>query len=170
MGIARVMTAQESVKLDGVDSKVWLTYLEQICDTFRGEVPHVKHPKLVWSALVTSFTSYSSSVLIIFSFSTLQDLTKIREARIKPPPDFSYLLKHTSRRTRSPSNEVDGGAHKPTADVHSRRSRKRRSADKFGNIVSFWEEVITSFIRISLHSNAFYLREINQKMNLRIYK
>lgn len=47
LGIPRIMTAQESVKLEGVDSKIWLNYLEQICDVFRGEVPHVKHPKLV---------------------------------------------------------------------------------------------------------------------------
>lgn len=47
MGISRIMSAQESVKLDAVDSKIWLNYLEQICDVFRGEVPHVKHPKLV---------------------------------------------------------------------------------------------------------------------------
>uniref|UniRef100_A0A182P169 F-actin monooxygenase n=1 Tax=Anopheles epiroticus TaxID=199890 RepID=A0A182P169_9DIPT len=46
LGIPRVMSGQESVTLAGVDPKVWLNYLEQICDVFRGEVPHVKHIKL----------------------------------------------------------------------------------------------------------------------------
>lgn len=45
--IPRVMSAEESLTLDGVDSKQWLTYLEQVYEVFRGEIPHVKHPKLV---------------------------------------------------------------------------------------------------------------------------
>lgn len=40
------MTAQQSLTLDTVDSKEWLHYLEQICEVFRGEIPHVKHQKL----------------------------------------------------------------------------------------------------------------------------
>uniref|UniRef100_A0A182U974 F-actin monooxygenase n=1 Tax=Anopheles melas TaxID=34690 RepID=A0A182U974_9DIPT len=46
LGIPRVMSGQESVTLSGVEPKVWLNYLEQVCDVFRGEVPHVKHIKL----------------------------------------------------------------------------------------------------------------------------
>lgn len=45
--IPRVMSASESVTLDNVDSKLYLNYLEQVCEWFRGEIPHVKHPKLV---------------------------------------------------------------------------------------------------------------------------
>lgn len=40
------MSGQESLTLIGADSKLWLNYLEQICEVFRGEIPHVKHPKL----------------------------------------------------------------------------------------------------------------------------
>lgn len=47
LAIPRVMTPEESLTLDGIDSRVWLTYLEQVCELFRGEIPHVKHPKLV---------------------------------------------------------------------------------------------------------------------------
>lgn len=32
--------------LESVELKTWLHYLEQICEVFRGEIPHVKHPKL----------------------------------------------------------------------------------------------------------------------------
>lgn len=45
--IPPVMTAADSLTLEDVDPKLWLTYLEQICEVFRGEIPHVKHPKLV---------------------------------------------------------------------------------------------------------------------------
>lgn len=44
--IPRVMSADESITLQNTDIKTWLHYLEQICEVFRGEIPHVKHPKL----------------------------------------------------------------------------------------------------------------------------
>lgn len=44
--IPRVMSASESLTLQNTDIKVWLHYLEQVCEVFRGEIPHVKHPKL----------------------------------------------------------------------------------------------------------------------------
>lgn len=47
LGIPQVMSAKDSLNLENVDSKIWLNYLEQICEVFRGEIPHVKHPKLV---------------------------------------------------------------------------------------------------------------------------
>jgi hypothetical protein len=40
------MSADESLTLESTDIKVWLHYLEQVCEVFRGEIPHVKHPKL----------------------------------------------------------------------------------------------------------------------------
>jgi hypothetical protein len=46
LGIPRALTAKESVHLEKVESKVWLNYLEQVVEMFRGEIPHVKHPKL----------------------------------------------------------------------------------------------------------------------------
>lgn len=47
LGIPRVMQSSDSVNIDQIESKTWLNYLEQICELFRGEIPHVKHPKLV---------------------------------------------------------------------------------------------------------------------------
>jgi len=44
--IPRVMSADESITLQDIDIKTWLHYLEQVCEIFRGEIPHVKHPKL----------------------------------------------------------------------------------------------------------------------------
>lgn len=40
------MTSEESMTLESIDIKNWLHYLELICEVFRGEIPHVKHPKL----------------------------------------------------------------------------------------------------------------------------
>lgn len=44
--IPAIMSPEESMSLEGIDIKNWLHYLEQICEVFRGEIPHVKHPKL----------------------------------------------------------------------------------------------------------------------------
>lgn len=44
--ISPVMTAKESILLENTEIKVWHHYLEQICEVFRGKIPHVKHPKM----------------------------------------------------------------------------------------------------------------------------
>lgn len=44
--IPRIMSAKESLTLENIDIKNWLHFLELICEVFRGEIPHVKHPKL----------------------------------------------------------------------------------------------------------------------------
>lgn len=128
MGIPPALTAAESVTLQNVDPKVWLNYLEQVCEVFRGEIPHVKHAKL--------------------------DLDKLREHKANAAkPDFSHLLKLKSqtkdverpqrveeverpRRSRRFDNTALNAHTTPDAPP-SRRSRKRRSYEKFsGNIVS----------------------------------
>lgn len=133
LGISPVMSPGESVTLENIDSKIWLNYLEQICEVFRGEIPHVKHPKL--------------------------DLEKLRENKTNEAPDFSRLLKFSSaaRKSKSPTKELERSgldAERPrrmrklessalkaasgTPDIPQRRARKRRSHDKFGNVVSIY--------------------------------
>lgn len=151
LGIARVMTAAESVTLENVESKVWLNYLEQVCEVFRGEIPHVKHPKL--------------------------DLDKLRENKNVAAPDFSRLLKYSSanaaaRKPKSPelepeerprrSRKLDLTAVKEslagsrTPDGQARRARKRRSYDKIGNVVSIvhrWPISWSAIILIHINGN-----------------
>lgn len=146
MGIPKAITAAESVTLQGVDPKVRLNYLEQVCEVFRGEIPHVKHPKL--------------------------DLEKLRETKKDVnTPDFSHLLKMKAQTKDAYRENVDGeqerdrdrerererprrsrrfdasasSTPRATPDVApGRRSRKRRSYDKFGNVVSV-DFVLTNF-------------------------
>lgn len=72
LSIPRVMSAKDSINLDIIDKKIWLNYLEQICELFRGEIPHVKHPKL--------------------DFNELKEKPRVA-ANVA---DFSKLLKYTS--------------------------------------------------------------------------
>lgn len=136
--IPRVITSNDSVKLENVDSKIWLSYLEQICEVFRGEIPHVMHPQM--------------------------DIEKLRETkRNVVAPDFSRLLKYNPgharqsispnkeayselprriRKTESPAAKQSGIS---TLDVQSRRARKRRSHEKSGNIVRIEDFLLVAF-------------------------
>lgn len=41
------MTGEEMVNCDVPDKLEMFSYLTQIYEAFRGEIPHIKHPKLV---------------------------------------------------------------------------------------------------------------------------
>lgn len=129
----RIITSQESLTLETVEAKVWLNYLEQICEVFRGEIPHIKHPKL--------------------DFAELKE--KVVDKRI---PDFSNLLKFNAaaaaaRKVKSPSHDVERAKRDLSAQnallEHGRRAKKRRSHDKLGgnvvNIFIFLIQTISSF-------------------------
>lgn len=79
------MSGKDSLQLSNVESKVWLNYLEQICEVFRGEIPHVKHPKI--------------------DFSDLREKYKINNAHAQP--DFSKLLQLSTKQkgAKSPTGQ-----------------------------------------------------------------
>lgn len=82
--IPRIMTGKDSIQLNAVESKVWLNYLEQICEVFRGEIPHVKHPKI--------------------DFSDLREKYRINYTHAQP--DFSKLLQLSSKqKSKSPTQD-----------------------------------------------------------------
>jgi hypothetical protein len=65
------MTGQEMEQCYVPDKLTMLAYLSQIYDTFRGEIPHIKHPKLVrgWTSFV--FVNLKNFVLLRFCESVL---------------------------------------------------------------------------------------------------
>lgn len=150
LGISPSVTAAESVTLQGVDPKLWLNYLEQVCEVFRGEIPHVKQPKL--------------------------DLEKLIETKKDAAaPDFSRLLKlksqskemersnPTERERPRRSRRFDTSAvstPRTTPEAPSRRSRKHRSFEKFGNVVSSFH-----FLLSFLHNFQHFLQKNNNGAN-----
>ncbi|GAB0092877.1 bMERB domain [Sergentomyia squamirostris] len=127
LGIARVMQNSESINIEKVDSKVWLNYLEQVCEMFRGEIPHVKHPKL--------------------------DFAELKEKQRSNIPDFSNLVKSSGKRNVVEVEAInrrvalDEERHKnrtrrlnaelmQAAQVSDgpRRAKKRRSHEKFSSV------------------------------------
>lgn len=121
--IPRLISADESVSLENTDVKTWLQYLEQVCEIFRGEIPHVKHPKL--------------------------DYAEFKQAKqpANTMADFAKLHRIAAAKREASAKEENGAsqarkAHKvavpvaPHPTVEHRRGRKRRSYEKYGNIVS----------------------------------
>lgn len=117
--IPRVISAEESVSLQNTDVKVWLHYLEQICEVFRGEIPHVKHPKLDFA----EFKQKNQNVNTMADFAKLH---RIAAAKRDASNREDTSNKKTGKLPTSPP---------PQPDYH-RRGRKRRSHEKYGNIVS----------------------------------
>lgn len=119
--IPRLISADESVSLDNIDVKTWLQYLEQVCELFRGEIPHVKHPKLDYAEF------------------------KKKNQNTNAMADFARLHRIAAAKRELNAKEENGAnqgrkSHKavPPAiqNIEQRRARKRRSYEKYGNIVS----------------------------------
>lgn len=171
LNIPKVMTAKESLTLDGVDRKMWLTYLEQICEVFRGEIPHVKHPKLDFSefkenksnvpdfskllryrgkaAAAVEVDSAVEGVSAAVKVGVSGGAKKGAGASAGASTDEEKYTRHRSRRSVAAHNQLgvvneaavqlqqqQSGGHHDTS-VAPRRAKKRRSHDKFGNIVSW---------------------------------
>ncbi|XP_059612918.1 F-actin-monooxygenase Mical isoform X2 [Phlebotomus argentipes] len=127
LGIPRVMQPYESVSIEKIESKIWLNYLEQICELFRGEIPHVKHPKL--------------------------DFAELKEKQRSNIPDFSNLVKSSGKRNVVEAEAInrrivlDEERNKNRSrrlnyeqmqavqtSEGPRRAKKRRSHEKFQNV------------------------------------
>lgn len=84
--IPRIMSAKESMTLEGVDFKNWLHYLEQICEVFRGEIPHVKHPKLDYA----EFKEKHQSANIAAGFERLHRIAAAKREGLKDENGASH--------------------------------------------------------------------------------
>ncbi|KAL7016515.1 hypothetical protein ACKWTF_010045 [Chironomus riparius] len=115
--IPPVMSADESITLQDVDIKTWLHYLEQICEVFRGEIPHVKHPKLDYAEFKQKTQTQKTN-----NMSDFTKLHRIAAAKREAANDENGAKKSRDKLPVSPTP--------PT--VEHRRGRKRRSYEKYG--------------------------------------
>lgn len=86
LNIPRVMSAADSVTLENIDSKIWHHYLEQICEVFRGEIPHVKHPKMDYA----EFKQKNQSARVNADFARLHRIAAARREAIKDENGASH--------------------------------------------------------------------------------
>ncbi|KAJ1523620.1 hypothetical protein ONE63_001463 [Megalurothrips usitatus] len=138
LGIPPVMTPQEMEECDVPDKLAMLSYLSQIYDTFRGEIPHIKHPKLddedtakvKKEALLASRMRELSKLTPQQKVSLLGRITSNHRQSVGRRKYSSSDREHGERGDRegTPSSIISNPERdrKHSNDV-SRRNRKRRS-------------------------------------------
>ncbi|XP_037823743.1 F-actin-monooxygenase Mical-like isoform X3 [Lucilia sericata] len=142
--IPRIMSGKDSLQLSNVESKVWLNYLEQICEVFRGEIPHVKHPKIDFSDLREKYKTNNAHAQPDFSKllqlstkqkakSPIQDLVDVPQVVQRRSVLDEEKLKRQRRYEQQFVGNAAGAGNAAQTDT-PRRAKKRRSADKAANI------------------------------------
>lgn len=123
------MTGEEMVLCEVPDKLTMFSYLTQIYEAFRGEIPHIKHPKLepetedrpTFSQKLSELTTEQRAHLL--GRITKQDVPGTRARRSR----------HVNENLPLPMDK------KPSAETLARRhARKRRSTEKMGaTVVSY---------------------------------
>uniref|UniRef100_A0A1I8PQX2 F-actin monooxygenase n=1 Tax=Stomoxys calcitrans TaxID=35570 RepID=A0A1I8PQX2_STOCA len=144
--IPRIMSGKDAAQLNTIESKIWLNYLEQICEVFRGEIPHVKHPKIDFSDLREKYrVNYThaqpdfSKLLQLSSKqkakSPIEDAVDVPQAAQKRSVLDEEKLKRQRRHEQmlGAGNAATGAGNAAQTDT-PRRAKKRRSAEKAANI------------------------------------
>ncbi|XP_066592367.1 F-actin-monooxygenase MICAL3 [Prorops nasuta] len=120
LGISPAMTGEEMAQNDIPDKLTMFSYLTQIYEAFRGEIPHIKHPKLEPDN--EEKPNYSKQI---------SQLTPEQKAQL-----IGRIAKESVTRMRRSRHSNDNlqNADKKN-DTLNRRSRKRRSTEKMGATV-----------------------------------
>ncbi|XP_011874777.1 PREDICTED: protein-methionine sulfoxide oxidase mical3b isoform X2 [Vollenhovia emeryi] len=109
LNILPIMTGEEMVQCDVPDTLAMFSYLTQIYEAFRGEIPYVKHPKLEPEA--EECTAHPKQLK---QWTSEEKAAKTRHSRSR----------HANENVHSYVDKKD--------NTVSRRSRKRRSTEKVG--------------------------------------
>ncbi|XP_043503426.1 F-actin-monooxygenase Mical isoform X1 [Polistes fuscatus] len=123
LGIPPIMTGEEMSQCDVPDKLAMFSYLTQIYEAFRREIPHIKHPKLeldneeISSHLILSHLTAEQKAQLLGHIVKQESASRARHSRIR----------------QSSENIQQHGDKK--GDTISRRSRKRRSMEKIGATV-----------------------------------
>lgn len=152
--IPQVVSPEESTTLENTDIKIWLHYLEQICEIFRGEIPHVKHPKLDYA----EFKQKNQNTNTMADFAKLHRIAAAKREALNKDDNGASSSKKFNKLPTSPP---------PQNDYH-RRGRKRRSHEKHANIVSLIN-LFLIFIYFHIIQFLFKFLIFQKTLGLKIY-
>nr|XP_033322979.1 F-actin-monooxygenase Mical isoform X2 [Megalopta genalis] len=124
LGIPPVMTGEEMAECDVPDKLAMFSYLTQIYDVFRGEIPYVKHPK--FEPENEERPSHSKQLSQMTPDQKVQLLERIAS---REREEGGTRTRHSRSRHNENLNPAD------KKETISRRSRKRRSTEKMGATV-----------------------------------
>nr|XP_012143697.1 PREDICTED: protein-methionine sulfoxide oxidase Mical isoform X7 [Megachile rotundata] len=122
LGIPPIMTGEEMAQCDVPDKLAMFSYLTQIYEVFRGEIPYIKHPKL--EPENEERPTHSKQLSHLTPDQKVQLLDRIVRQ------DSATRTRHSRSRHNENMNPAD-----KKGDTISRRSRKRRSTEKMGATV-----------------------------------
>ncbi|XP_068157134.1 F-actin-monooxygenase Mical isoform X6 [Drosophila tropicalis] len=197
--IDRIMSAKQSIELTEIESSRWLNYLDQICEVFRGEIPHIKHPKMDFSDLRQKYRMNHTHAQPDFSKllqtkpkakspmqdaedipTTVQRRSVLEDERAKRQRRHEQLLNSVNATAASGGA---GGGGSPSTNLSQgqsdRRSKKRRQADKTANIVklmlktALFHEInnaINAYETINEEERQLRLKEIEENRQDRMSK
>ncbi|KAK0094794.1 hypothetical protein PV326_009977 [Microctonus aethiopoides] len=126
LGIAPIMTGEEMVQCDVPDKLAMFSYLTQLYEVFRGEIPHIKHPKLEPDA--DERPVYNKQLGPLTPGHKSQSIGRLSKL------DTSTRSRH-SRSSRHNIENVQTSVDKKIDGSLVRRSRKRRCPEKLGATV-----------------------------------
>ncbi|KAJ8665000.1 hypothetical protein QAD02_006662 [Eretmocerus hayati] len=118
LGITSIMTGEEMVQSEVPDKLLMFSYLTQIYEAFRGEIPHIKHPKL--EPETEERPSLSQ---------------KLSELSHKLAEQKTHLMGSRTRRSRHSNENLPPSGDKKLDSSSRRHTRKRRSTEKMGATV-----------------------------------
>ncbi|XP_076546406.1 molecule interacting with CasL isoform X2 [Osmia lignaria lignaria] len=122
LGIPPIMTGEEMAQCDVPDKLAMFSYLTQIYEVFRGEIPYIKHPKL--EPENDERPTHSKQLSQLTPDQKVQLIDRIVRQ------DSGTRTRHSRSRHNENMNPAD-----KKSDTISRRSRKRRSTEKMGATV-----------------------------------
>ncbi|XP_050486329.1 F-actin-monooxygenase Mical isoform X7 [Bombus huntii] len=122
LSIPPIMTGEEMAQCDVPDKLAIFSYLTQIYEVFRGEIPYIKHPKL--EPENEERPAHSKQLSQLTPDQKVQLIDRIVRQ------DSATRTRHSRSRHNENLNPAD-----KKGDTISRRSRKRRSTEKMGATV-----------------------------------
>ncbi|XP_060832072.1 F-actin-monooxygenase Mical isoform X3 [Bombus pascuorum] len=122
LSIPPIMTGEEMAQYDVPDKLAMFSYLTQIYEVFRGEIPYIKHPKL--EPENEERPAHSKQLSQLTPDQKVQLIDRIVRQ------DSATRTRHSRSRHNENLNPAD-----KKGDTISRRSRKRRSTEKMGATV-----------------------------------
>ncbi|XP_071050107.1 protein-methionine sulfoxide oxidase mical3a isoform X9 [Onthophagus taurus] len=148
LGIPPVMSGTEMAQIDTPDFLTQLSYLTQIYDTFRCEIPHIKHPKL-----------------------DLPDPKRAEnDIKLRVTPDvFLHDPEHVNRPPSRHKRSTDAFASKMLLNQGDRKPRKRKTMEKIGASVEErqkrYEEIVAN--RVDRHNKRRQQRRMQTEQFLK---
>ncbi|XP_034941558.1 F-actin-monooxygenase Mical [Chelonus insularis] len=151
LGISPIMTGEEMARCDVPDKLAMFSYLTQLYEAFRGEIPHIKHPKLEPE---DDRSVYDKQLSQLTPGHKVQ-IGRLTKHETPTRPRHSRSLRHNIENVQTMlDKKIEGSL--------GRKSRKRRSNEKMGATVEERQKRLADIVnnRIERMKRRQFLRQM----------